>query len=167
MTESLIASALSSRFSSSNIKYKLKNSYIFRYDWETDFFVMQNSGYCYEIEIKISRSDFFIDFKKKNKHEVLSKGGALRPNKFYYCVPENLISPNEVPSYAGLMYMIRGHSMSEIRTIKEPSFLHKDRLNLDSILCPKFYAYWRKTCVDLYASVQNEKELRIKLENTK
>jgi len=58
----------------SNARYKVSNSYVFRHDWETDFFVLQRSGICYEIEIKVSRSDFFADFKKKDKHDILRTG---------------------------------------------------------------------------------------------
>jgi hypothetical protein len=49
--------------------YVLMNTYI--YNWESDYFGVSKSGYTYEIEIKVSRSDFFADFKKKKKHRML------------------------------------------------------------------------------------------------
>ncbi len=50
-----------------NFEYKLNNSFI--YDWECDFFGISKTGYAYEVEVKISRSDFFADFKKE-KHNL-------------------------------------------------------------------------------------------------
>ena len=37
------------------------------------------------------------------------------PQKFYYCVPENLITADEVPEYAGLVYYTRWGSFKEIK----------------------------------------------------
>ncbi len=51
-----------------NNDYKLFN--VFMYGWECDFFSMTSSGYAVEVEIKVSRSDFFADFKKKDKHKL-------------------------------------------------------------------------------------------------
>ena len=50
--------------------YKLFNTFIFA--WESDFFCITKSGYAIEVEIKISRSDFKADFKKEEKHYMLS-----------------------------------------------------------------------------------------------
>jgi len=169
-SEKSIQALLERRFDSGNIRYTVPNLYLFRHDWETDFLVVQRtSSYCYEIEIKISRSDFMNDFKKVDKHSILKEGTYMkkkyrypinqetgkkysekyyapekwdfRPNKFYYCVPENLIKKEEVPEYAGLMYV----TPLGIITVKEPRFLHKEKLNLENKLCDKFYYYWKDT----------------------
>src|SRR5688572_25955103 len=50
-----------------NYEYKLQNSFVF--NWECDFFCMSKSGYFVEVEIKVSRSDFFKDFEK-GKHKI-------------------------------------------------------------------------------------------------
>lgn len=47
-------------------EYVVENAYI--YAWECDIFLQMKSGYHYEIEQKISRSDFKADFKKSVKH---------------------------------------------------------------------------------------------------
>lgn len=52
-------------------KYMLGNSYVYR--WESDFFSQLKSGYHQEVEVKTSRSDFFADFKKEDKHRVLQQ----------------------------------------------------------------------------------------------
>jgi hypothetical protein len=57
-------------------KYVINNVFVFRDDWESDYFGMTDSGYAYEVEIKISRSDFKKDFTKKDKHKTLSHKGT-------------------------------------------------------------------------------------------
>lgn len=131
-----------------NCLYKLSNAFIFKENWESDFFVVKNNGYCYEFEIKISRSDFFNDSKKKTKQEILSTGKythyngisehKFRPNKMFYVVPKDMIKVNEIPSYAGLMY-VDGYNLV---TIKDAPFIHKDKLKLEEKLCMKFYSRW-------------------------
>ncbi len=209
MTTAHIQEQVRIRFN--NHKYELFNAYVFNEGWESDFFSITSSGYCYEVEVKISRSDFFADFKK-DKHELFKRvhsgqqfyfkncgpdrhGGevickaqvsmfinrGLRswmndepdehrdmlnqwrdwylqtnirdytapctsikyidlnkthcPNRFYYAVPEPLIKADEVPVYAGLIYV----SGNNVRIIKEAPFLHKRKHDLYSILADKFY----------------------------
>ncbi len=187
--EKSIQKNLEKRFDSGNIKYTVGNLYLFKENWETDFLVVQKSGYCYEIEIKTSRSDFFNDFKKENKHLILNEGVYMkkkyryhtdpetrkriseqyydrtewkfRPNKFYYCVPEGLIKVEEVPDYAGLMYV---NSYGIVTTIKEAKFLHKEKLDLIKKLCDKFYYYWKnaRTRLDVLEKDYKLYEERIK-----
>lgn len=63
----------------SNHDFKLQN--VFVHSWEADSFSVTSSKYTYEIEVKVSRSDFFADFKKP-KHglfKMYKKGwGILR-----------------------------------------------------------------------------------------
>jgi hypothetical protein len=154
----------------SNYDYRLFNSYIF--DWESDFFfVSKDKGYAYEIEIKISKGDFKADFKKGDKHHLLtlhkssiitqktslkafglingkqtqlySGVSFLRPqlkipNKFYYACPEGLLKAEDVPEYAGLLFISK---RGVVTKIKEAPFLHKNNLLLrkKAILLEKFY----------------------------
>jgi len=53
-----------------NYDYKLFNTFVFG-GWECDFFAQSSSGYFIEVEIKVSRGDFFVDFKK-DKHKVFT-----------------------------------------------------------------------------------------------
>ena len=150
---SKIQNAIAYRFS--NHKYKLYNSYVF--NWESDFFSTTNDNrYIYEVEVKISRSDFFADFKKGDKHTHLysamkqkTYGGIgvnyhkETPNRFYYCCPDGMITPEELPEYAGLIYFIeRGEETSyNVREIKKAPFIHKNN-NVDKYLrslIDKFY----------------------------
>lgn len=168
LSEAIICDKLNRRYAG-NCKYKLANAFIFKRDWESDFFVQKQNGYAYEFEVKISRSDFFNDKKKVEKHLILetgkyqSKGSLgnwddaskrwiyeekiteheheLRPNKFFYVVPENLIKVEEVPKYAGLMYVPKDDYRG-IVTVKEAPFIHKNKLEFEKVLCNKFYNYW-------------------------
>lgn len=77
------------------------NTYLGRF--EADIFEITKSGYLYEYEVKISRADFKAEKKKTGKKEKLLSGE--RCNYFSYLVPEGLILPDEVPEYAGLVYI--------------------------------------------------------------
>jgi hypothetical protein len=50
-----------------NHQYILDNSYVF--NWESDLFSVTKSGNVYEVEIKISKSDYRKDFEKE-KHQL-------------------------------------------------------------------------------------------------
>lgn len=112
---------------------------------ECDVISISKSLYVYEYEIKISRSDFKADFTKEYKHKKLkqevpvfaeyneTKKGKLTgekyrcisiPNYFYYVCPKNLIRLEEIPYYAGLIY-ITNNNIIEI--IKSAPKLHKEK----------------------------------------
>lgn len=137
MTEKDIISVLN-RFYKTNPKYLISNLYVF--DWESDYLALTNSGYWYEVEVKISRADFFADFKKKEKHEVLSGAKeGLRPNYFAYACPEGLIAPEEVPEYAGLIYIPHAGAYYGTSGKSTPQ-LHKQKITADQLrLTDKFY----------------------------
>ena len=159
-----------------NYDYKLHNVYM--YAWECDFFAISTSGYAVEVEIKQSRSDFFADFKKKEKHDLYSnhkqgikleviyhnhmlygketssyvdengriqwpRGSSIDfinpadklPNKFYYACPDGLIKPEEVPTYAGLIYSNGGHCWE----VKKAPFLHKQKNDKKNEILSKYY----------------------------
>lgn len=101
--------------------YRIPHVYVF--DWESDFFIVQPSRFVYEIEVKISRSDYFADFNKIDKHENLNQGTGFIPNRFYFAVPEGLVSEEEIPAYAGLLYV----SESGVEKIKEAPIIKKEK----------------------------------------
>lgn len=141
-------------FSPSSIRYVIENLMV--YEWESDSILVTKAGYAYEFEIKISRNDFRNDFKhKKNKHLFLEgKAGDLgavlddryRPNYFYYAVPEGLISEDEVPEYAGLIYVknIISWPYFQITIAKRAPSLHKEKFDVGTLgLTDKFYYNYR------------------------
>jgi len=103
---------------------------------EADLFMLRRSGYAEEFEIKVSRSDFFADRKKRYKHRtyalVLSGGipewGAISrvPNRFSFVVPEYLgITEKDVPEHAGL-YLVSNMGRIDC-CLKLPPLLHKNK----------------------------------------
>jgi len=132
----------------------IKVSNVYLYNWESDFIVVKSSNHVYEFEIKTSRSDFYADFKKKDKHDVLSKGFynskynpdkdvvGKRPNKFYYVCPEGMINKAEVPEYAGLLYVVPSAGEGHYRTIKvkEAKKIHSELFCDWKLLSLRLYA---------------------------
>lgn len=128
-TEEYIQKKLDGFFAENTKKYVLENLYVF--SWESDKLIETRSGLIYEFEIKVSKADFKNDFKKKDKHVILEGKEThiptfdelepkykeryeknylvshfKKPNYFYYAVPEGLITVEEVPEYAGLIYVL-------------------------------------------------------------
>lgn len=100
----------------------------------TDFFCMDPMGkYFMEIELKVSRSDFLNDFRKKvdidgqrsNKHILLSMG-ELFIHKFYFLVPDRMIAPSEIPGHCGLIYFQELGADIRFRVIKRCPILHNN-----------------------------------------
>jgi hypothetical protein len=169
-----IISSLKTRFH--DHRYHVTNVYIFRHDWESDYFSIARTGMAYEVEVKVSLSDFRADFKKP-KHRLMSdyKSGyiitrghehhvswnpeikacwvnvqkieeAKIPNRFYFCSPVDVIPVSEVPHYAGLIYVNDRHSM----IIKQAPFLHKGHGDYRQTLLDKYY----------YRSIKLEQQVR-------
>lgn len=102
---------------------------VFINKYEADLLEISKSGYAYEYEIKTSIPDFKNDHKKSCgffatidtnwekipllKKDVLKDG--KRVNYFYYIVPDGMISSNDVPDYAGLMYATEGEFTAFIK----------------------------------------------------
>lgn len=117
--------------------------------WEMDVLAITEAGIVNEFEVKVSRADFFADFKKETKHQFfqgmatgdLSYLKATIPNKFYYAVPKNLVSVNEVPDYAGLIYFTKyklkdfpGKEFIEFEYAKKAPYIHKNKAPNEMIL---------------------------------
>lgn len=102
---------------------------------ECDVISISKSDYIYEYEIKISRADFKKDFvKEKHTHIInenytkIKKGELIYflPNYFNYITPRDLITVDEVPEYAGLIYMNEDLTFD---IIKKPKLLHNTKAN--------------------------------------
>ena len=169
-TERLAQKILECYFLSKSTKqYEMMN--LFVYDWESDYLTITKSGYVYEVEIKISRADFFNDFKHKGKkHTLLESGVALNdqnngPNYFYYAVPDGLIKENEVPDYAGLVYLKPWGVTIE----KEAPKINKNKVDIEKLkLIDKFYwnmYTWRHRYDELSESAKTIKELKNELKS--
>lgn len=78
----------------SNYEYKLSNSYI--YNWESDFFGMSRAGYFLEVEVKVSRNDYFRDFIKE-KHRLFTDSLAKKK----YTISRRPGHGDKICSYTG------------------------------------------------------------------
>jgi len=108
---------------------------------ECDVLSISKSDFIYEYEVKISRADFKKDFKK-DKHRLITEKKftidrkitenniiitdplILVANYFYFVTPTNLVTADEVPTYAGLMYM---NEKGLFEVIKKAPFIHKTK----------------------------------------
>jgi hypothetical protein len=108
--------------------------------FECDLFSLTRAGYFHEHEIKLSLQDFRNDAKKfmkifpstqiRTKYELLEEGYISGPVHFWYLVPEGLLSENDVPSFAGLKYIVK---YGKIEIVKKAPRLHKEKIR------PEFY----------------------------
>lgn len=168
-TESLLQKKL--RAFRSNPQYIAENLYVFR--WESDMLIKTKSGYWYEVECKISFSDFKHDFTKEEKHTILQRGERFnsikkmvyhmegttkvgqwqecgswkpthRPNYFAYCVPWYL-EEKVMPLIPEYAGLIVLKQNGALREVKKAPLLHKEKYkDSDFRLAEKFYYNWRK-----------------------
>lgn len=124
--------------SRSACKYLIHNLFVF--DWESDYLAITKAGLIHEVEIKISKHDFKNESKNKSAKFALFESrneSTMIPDFFYYCVPENLISVEEVPEYAGLLYV---NDYGFLTTPKSAPRLKKEKTELTKLnLIDKFY----------------------------
>jgi hypothetical protein len=122
---------------------------------ELDVMSMTKTGYMYEYEVKISRSDFHADKKKIRKQQnfVLRIEKHI-PNYFSYVVPQQI---HEVPEYAGLYYISNGL----INEQKKPKLLHRHKHDIQKIQKKLVTVYQERTylgnCLMTYKNKMNRK----------
>lgn len=169
MTEAGIQRLMYNRFGHQRA-YCMPNVYVFAN--ESDLLTVTKAGYTDEYEIKLSRSDFMAD-KRKHRYESYhhvspwhglqysrrqDDGTQLHwtgirprkiennfPNRFWYVVPEGLVTADEVPAYAGLMYITQaGQMMQFCKKIKNAPKLHGKKAGpriLDRINKSAYFRY--------------------------
>lgn len=94
--------------------------------WEADLLLLHQSGWVWEVEIKVSVADFRREFKTKTtKHEILCAGskqisgpGIRRPylrtnkhvQKYFFALTRDVFDKvrDEVPEYAGIVVVDPG-----------------------------------------------------------
>jgi hypothetical protein len=137
--------------------------------WECDVFEVTKAGYFREYEIKVSRADFFADAGKdkrdyhtegewwknrkpgeiigpliRNKHERLAAADPCGPVSFWYVVPDGLLKAEELPPWAGLIYLVPGrHRIPDERVVREAPRLHRQKLDEQILVAAKAVCYWR------------------------
>lgn len=99
--------------------------------WEADLVSITGAGYACEYEVKISRSDFFADTNKKEKHTFYKGSERKRqrtqaeriPCRFFYVAPAGLVSIQDIPIHAGLIE-VQGQNIS---VTKDAPRLHREK----------------------------------------
>lgn len=80
---------------------------------EADLLVLSKSGYAWEVEIKVSRSDLLRDKEKRHKH----KSDKVR--QLWFAIPEKLSgSIPDIPDHAGVLVVSNRGLVSEVRKPK-------------------------------------------------
>ena len=110
-------------------KHKCCSPNVYIFDWECDLVTINRNNYIYEFEIKSNKWDYINDFKKTEKHKsfkrLVSKSGL--PNYFYYVCPKDLIKLEDIPEYAGLIYIDKEYN--RVNEIKKAPILHKNEFD--------------------------------------
>lgn len=148
-----------------NPQYEMFN--LMLYAWESDYLAISKGGRVYEVEIKVSHADFLNEAKNKEKKMQLLGGTIVteeefygyitpgydrqmpKPNYFYYVCPQGVIAPEEVPEFAGLLYITDDDGFRMEKVARE---LHRQKHSFAvESLRDKFYwgmwnwirRYWR------------------------
>lgn len=137
-----------------NVKFLTSN-------FEYDVLSLNNSGFLLEFEVKISKSDFKADSKKRKTPYYQKRIPKMTPNYFYYVCPEGLIKVDELPDYAWLIYINKEsiphlnvltnlEDNCHITIIKRAPLLHKEKRERQVILekftkvtAERKYFWWR------------------------
>ncbi len=130
--------------------------------WECDLFTVTEAGYSTEYEIKLTKYDFMKDAAKSDnsydarrarrsgrempgKHELLAARSERCPNRFFYVVPDGMLTEAEVPEWAGLITIENYHGRWRPSTLKEAPRLHKTKISeeqLKHLHSVFYYRYW-------------------------
>lgn len=114
--------------------------------WECDVFELTSAGFFREYEIKLTISDFKADAKKYDtlitgswpnttstkrvKHDCM--GQPCGPRQFWYVVPDGLLTPEQVPEWAGLIGIFESRPTHNLywryseRLLKKAPVLHSN-----------------------------------------
>lgn len=127
--------------------------------WECDAYEISPAGYATEYEVKLTRQDFKADAEKlkavrsqagrkeaamESKHALLAGGDQRGPARFFYVVPEGMLSPEIVPAWAGLIIMRQGHhGRWHEQVAKKAPRLHGSIVPCDVAAHAEKICYWR------------------------
>ena len=107
--------------------------------WECDVDELTAAGYFVEYEVKTSRNDFFADRNKskpythngvttsRTKHELLAAGSHFGPCRFSFVSPVGLLTPNDIPTWAGWIEATEVKHGVTSRVKKAAPQLHREK----------------------------------------
>jgi hypothetical protein len=156
LTERKVLDVLASEFVGRGHTLAVNNIYMFSWRNESDLVSITGTGYIWEYEVKLSKSDFHADFKKlrHQRYELQSnimQGNRLRkPNRFWYVTPVGLVSADDLPWYAGLITVRQDDERWFLREVRHAPQLHKikpgtaDLLRLGRSVCERYWKMRRR-----------------------
>ncbi|WP_165073296.1 hypothetical protein [Paludisphaera rhizosphaerae] len=106
--------------------------------WESDLVRVSPSYLASEYEIKVTRKDFHRDSEKLERVAALSnpegrkRVEGLTPSRFWYATPRDMVKPEEVPAYAGLIQPSKSGRRLDI--IVPAPLLHRNKLDAARLL---------------------------------
>ena len=115
---------------------------------EVDALYWTDSNRVWFYEIKLSKSDFKNDFKKKRHKQLLErdKNIIIKPKYFnYVCYGFNVLL-EEIPDYAGLIMCNENRLMTYPQPLKKAPLLWNEKLtqgNIDMLVNKITYRYLR------------------------
>jgi len=111
-------------------RHKAYAENVFIYSHESDVFMVDQSDRVTEYEVKASRSDYHADFLKTEKHKKFISLHDVTdiPNEFYYVCPEGMIKEDQIPEYAGLIYVKVNGLQKQLIQVKKAEPLHNQTM---------------------------------------
>lgn len=133
--------------------------------WECDMWSLSKSGYWSEYEIKLTVADFNKDREKREqplgrwdrhtksyskvpervKHDLLASGSVDGPSRFWYLLPESVLSKVTVPPWAGVREIVHWKGRTGLRIRQMAPQLHRQKCSEQIIATVKtafFYRFW-------------------------
>lgn len=120
--------------------------------FECDVLSVSGSGYWWEFEIKISKTDFLNDALKtariggygsKPVHKYSAIQEKQGPARFCYVTPEGLLNKDDIPEFAGLWEVDK---FKRVREVIKPPTLHMEKLDqkvVDDLYRKMYWRYWK------------------------
>ena len=139
---------LSGYYVQSGCTAALPNFYMMDNRYEADLVILNRNNYVFELEIKMSRADFKVEFKNKpEKHAMLANRTSMvkragkngqwayesthMPNRYYLACPPGLLDLEEIPEYAGLIEVTH---TGYIKVIKKAPQLHTNKCDQELMI---------------------------------
>lgn len=121
------------------------------YRWhECDLFSLTHALYFHEIEVKISKSDFYADRNKRIKHDALNGGKRYgeyyqkgMPRTFCYACPAEMLKISVIPEYAGLLWISRNKQHYDISVIRKPPMLLGQKMTTEQVFKITNTLWWK------------------------
>ncbi len=118
---------------------------------------LSEAGYWNEFEVKVSKSDFFVDAGKSmflpefgchiRKHDALATRRDFGPNRFTFVTPRGLLNDTDLPPWAGLIEVWKQtNGVFKLLPVKKSApLLHANKLP-ESAKFAALTAFYNRMC---------------------